>query len=232
MADRLQAPLVVDLRLDPRRSHQVAIFGRKGSGKSVLARYLWRSYPRDRALIDYAHDFLGKKLPDDIETIDPPFPTRWVPDPEQRQSIRYAPDHGDPLLIDNLDRCVGLAFRHGHCLLTVEEIGLVAPVGMSPKDNPNMRRLLNMGRHQALDCIFTGPRPMNVEPLVIGNADYLAVFQLPNPADVKKIADTAGIDPVELAAAVADLGEHDFLWLDQRERTITRCPPLPQRWAA
>jgi hypothetical protein len=208
---------------------QVAIFGRKGTGKSELAWRLWCSWPQDRVVIDVTGD-VGRLHPDP-ETVDleVPPPSRW---PETarwdrkhgRLSLRYVPDHADPAWRDDMDRVVGLAFAHGHTLLWVEEVGLVAPSGQVM---PHMRKALHMGRHQDLWMVTTCPRPMGVDPLVLAQADVVYCFDLPNPDDRRRVADCIGWNRSEIDEAVAELPEHGYLRYVAAEHELSIWPPLP-----
>lgn len=216
-------------QIDAGRATHIAIFGRKGSGKSVLARRFWDSYPYDRLVIDPT----GDVDPGDPKTIQLtiPLPTRWPMklDRAERQTLRFAADPGSDTYKDDLDQAATLAFGHGHCLLWVDEIGELTSANATP---PGMRRVLHQSRHRRLSTLFCGPRPIDINPLVINQADFIAVFHLPNPADRKRVADNMGLEVDELEEAHGMLVEHGYLWWDARARELEVRPPIPQGRAA
>jgi hypothetical protein len=222
MTDELAGDLPDD------RPLQIAIFGRKGSGKSELAYALWDSWPYDRVLIDVTQDVARVHPDPHMVDLDVPPPPRWpegAKDAEDtRLTLRYVPDLHSPDWREDIDRVVGLAYTHRRTLVWVEEVGNVAPVGLPL---PHMRSALNMGRHQELWSLFTGPRPMGVDPLVLANADVVYVFDLPNPADRRRVADAIGWDPKEFDAAVAALGDHEYLRYVAKTRELIHFPALP-----
>lgn len=219
------------LELDPRKPNHVTILGRKGSGKSVLAERFWRSYPGDRLVLDPTGDV---DAGDDAEKLTLPLPSRWRPQLDitggraKRSTLRFVPDMGAATYVDDMDRAVGLAFVKGDCLLWVDEVGELTNAHNTP---PHVRRLLHQSRHRRISMLFCGPRPLDINPLVMSQADYLAVFRLPNPADRKRVADVAGLDldTLEDALAEATAKEHGYIWVDQRTEDVLIMPPLPHR---
>lgn len=213
----------IDSRLDADRPTFVSIFGKKGEGKSVLARRLWDSWPRDELCIDIPGDAIG---PGDVDhTYRGMIPDFW-PEPvreDQPARIRYVPDPKSPTYLDDLDRAVGLALKRKGSLVWIDEVGIVIPNANSTK--PNMRHLLQQGRHDRMSTLFCGPRPVNINPLVLAQSDVVYIFKLPNPNDRRRIADECGIDPKLMDDAVHSLGSHEYLKWDGTE--ITSWPPLP-----
>lgn len=216
---------------------QIVVTGRKGTGKSELTYRLWESWPGDRVVIDYTGDFYGRhELAEEAagtRQLRPPFGRDWPAHLEQpgagRLSLRYLPDHTDPAVADQIDAVVGMAYDHPYTLLVVEEMGEVAPVHRA---RPNMRRLLNMGRHSPAWSIFNGPRPQTVDPLVLANADIVYVFDLPQPRDRRRVADLIGWDPIEIDLAVAELPDHGYLRYVAARHELLSFPPLPVDQAA
>lgn len=211
-------------KLDPRRSAYVGIFGRKNSGKSFLASRFFAQYPFDKIVVDPSGDAEGV---DDAEELTAPLPARLPRGEAGRpRTWRFVPDAGAPDFRDDLDRVIGLALHHprGRCALWLDELNLVSP---SPNQTgPNMRRALYMGRHHGLTLYACGPRPMNIDPLVLSQSDYVAVFHLPNPADRARVASAIGIPPKEFDAWHAQIGEREFLWYDAAAHDAVILPPL------
>ncbi len=210
--------------LDPRRSTYVSIFGRKGSGKSFLASRLFARYPFDKVVIDPSGDAEGV---DDAELLTAPLPAK-LPKGEQGRprTWRFIPDAGADDFRDDLDRVIGLAMHHprGRCALWLDELNLVSP---GPNQTgPNLRRALYMGRHHGLTMFACGPRPMTIDPLVLSQADHVAIFQLPNPNDRRRVADAIGIGPKEFDAWHEQIGEREFFWYDARAHDAVILPPL------
>lgn len=228
-------------KLDPKRAVQIAVVGRKRSGKSELAWLLFNSYPFDRVLIDPNGDLLAG---DDFVDIEPPVGTRWPsiqwPDgeenPRRRESLRFVPNLLTPTHDEDMDRAAGLAYGHAkRTMLFVDEAQHAAPVGAKTRA-PHMYRCLAQSRHgcggQGLSMILAMPRPMAVTPLAISQADLTYIFKLPNPGDRKRVADCIGFTPRALDEAVAGLGPHEFLCFDVTTDELTHYPALPKHLVA
>ena len=216
-----------EIELDPDRSNFVLVVGAKGSGKSKLAERYFLTYPHDRLVIDPTGDV---RLPEaaKVATVHDPLPASWPADMDGQQvSLRYVPDPGSATHDVEVDDAVGLAFHHPHrrCLLWVDEIDVVSP--HAQRTGPNMARSLKQGRHRGLSMLVCGIRPQAINPLFLSQADYVAVFRLPNPDDRKRIAAAVGVSPAEMDELVGMLDEHEFVWCDVRNQDVLVCPPIP-----
>lgn len=218
----------MNTQLDPDRSAFVAIVGKKGQGKSELARTMFESYPYDRLVIDPTGDI---HLDGDVTKLAAPLPGKFPVDDEGKQvTARFVPDPGLATYRDDMDRAVGLAFYHPgrRCLCWIDEIGELSKANNTP---PHLARALHQGRHRRLSLLMCGPRPINIDPLVLAQADQVYIFRLPNPADRKRVADVIGVEPGVLDDAVANLGNFEYLRFDAHatdpDDELVHFPPLP-----
>lgn len=216
---------------DPGASRYVFISGKKGSGKSHLAYTIWSSYPYDRLVLDVTRDVarewltpLGIKYKTiTAETIPLRWPSPADPD-EGPVTLVYHPDMGSPTATDDLDRALGLALSRKRVCVWADEIGAMTRANST---GPNLRRLLHYGRHSETSAIMCGPRPIDVDPLCIAQADYVGMFRTANPADRKRIADNCGMSMREIDTANAALQPYEYMWYDAREDEAFIMPPLP-----
>jgi hypothetical protein len=220
--------------IDPDVGAHILAVGRKGTGKSHLARELFNSYPYDSMVLDITGDlwadFVADGTADDksikLIKLSNPLPAR-LPEPDEegrRQVFVLAPDMGDDDAMDDIDRAVGLALRRGRMLLWMDEVGIISPVG---RTGPNMRRYLHHGRHHKMTGIACGPRPVDIDTLQLSQADIAFVFALANPADRKRVADSIGWDPVQFSDAVHNLDKFEFLQWTADDNELLHMPPLP-----
>lgn len=221
--------------IDPDKGAHVLIVGRRGSGKSYLARRLFDTYPYDSLVLDITgdlwRDFVADGTKDDpdlvLTRLTAPMPAR-LPEPDdegRRQIFVLGPDMGDAGALDDVDRCIGLALRRGRMLVWMDEIGVICPIG---RTGPNMRRYLHHGRHHEMTGLACGPRPIDIDPLVLSQADHVFCFPLANPADRRRVADSIGWEPKEFDAAVHDLRPHEFLLWTGDTNELLHMPPLPK----
>lgn len=220
-------------RLEIADGRIIVAVGKKRSGKSIMGKYLFRSYPGDRLIIDVAgddgpvgpavHEIVGRTV-DDLPTMWPEHLRDFTDKGRPKQmTLRYAPDAGSPTVAQEIDHVIGLGLiqggkaanegRTGVCIL-VHEIGVVAPVH---RTQPWMRRLLAHNRHNSATLIGCGPRPQTVDPLVLQQADLIYTFEMMNPNDRKRVAETIGWSPVDFTDAVNRLGPHEYLRYDANE---------------
>jgi hypothetical protein len=243
----MSAPAAADgfleSRLDPGKPRCISIFGRKGSGKSVLARRFWDSWPHDRLAIDPAGDFAGDE--EGIEDLEDPLPHRlpgaFREAGQGRRSFRYRPDPGSDTYRDDLDRAAGLAFwtpREKPMLLHIDEVGELTQAN---RTGPNMRRVLHQARHRRLSVTSAGPRPKDIDPLVLSQSDFIYLFEMPHPLDRERIAASVGIKRPELDTALDELpkfhylrydadpsqAQADALGLELEELRLLQFPPVP-----
>lgn len=220
------------VQLDPDKGGQVGIFGRKGSGKSVLARHFFDAYPYDRLVLDVTGDLSRDLRRDGVEFVrlDPDaLPLRWPSSVDGSPvTCVLVPDMGDEALaMDQMDRAIGLALAHRRTLIWVDEIGSLTRNGKTP---PNLRRALHHGRHRQITLMVCGPRSKDVDLLVVSQCDVIYVFLMPNPADRRRLAENIGWPPDRFDDAVLALAKHEFLeCVCTGEGGITHYPPLPRR---
>lgn len=214
-----------DEGLDPHKSTQIAVVGKKGQGKTELAWMLFDSYPYDRLLIDPNGDI---KVGEDVIDLDPDYlPNAWpqsLLEKKESRTLRLVPDFGRPGFLEDIDHAVGLAYNHRRTMVFIDEAHEAVPAGRTP---PHLRRALRQGRHRDLSVIYATPRPKTIDPLVIANADWVYIFKLSHPDDRKRVAENIGWAPKDFDEAIHGLGEHEYLRFDSAKDDLAHFPPLP-----
>lgn len=235
MTDVMEYGTDFPLFLDHSRPYIISAFGKKGKGKSAFNREIYTSYPGDKLAIDVnGHAEPGE----DAEKID--APARHWPRPEglstgerrRPRNLHYIADPGSPTYRDDLDSAVGMClFPKDHpVLMWAGEAGEMMPRGVA---GPQLSRLLQQNRHYKVSALFDSPRPVWLDPQVLLQSNLVAVFELPNPADRKRIAEIVGLDPTEFSRICFetwDRGDYWFVLINtdaRRGEQIWRCAPLP-----
>lgn len=224
---------------DPTKGVFFFISGKKGSGKSVVARRVWDGYPFDKVVVDPTGDIRKNLRDEGVEFVDIPpdaIPVK-LPRREDDQPPRiwvFVPDMGSPTAVDDMDRVMGLVLNYpGPTAIWVDEMGVYSKVGATP---PNLRRALHHGRHDQLTLIQACPRPIWIDPLCIAQADVVITFRTPNKRDRDRIAEEIGIPPEEFSELVLSLQAYEHLWFDalanQGVGELQVRPPLPPRRTA
>jgi hypothetical protein len=221
---------------DPDKGVFFFISGKKGSGKSVLARRVWDGYPYDKVVIDPTGDVLrdlrDEGVPHEVIPTDAiPIKLRKREDDEPPRIFVYVPDMGSDTAVDDMDRVMGLVLNYpGPMAVWCDEMGVYSRVNATP---PNLRRALHHGRHDQLTLIQACPRPIWIDPLCIAQADVVVTFRTPNAADRKRIAEEIGIPPQEFDELVLGLHAYEHVWFDalanQGLGEVQIRPPLPAR---
>lgn len=199
------------VELKPDSSLLIAAFGKKGSGKSTWCRSFYTSFDGDKLAVDVNGD-IGPG--DNAVEIFNPLPDFFPTDPDgYAQNLHYRADPGSPTYREDLDNAIkmGLFPKENHVLLWLDEIGEFTS---GNRTDPAMRRLLMQSRHYNCSAIFGGPRPIDVDKLVISQSDIIGIFDLPDPDDQAKIAKIIAYPIQRFAAAVAEmraLGPHHHL---------------------
>lgn len=220
---------------DPRKSLFIFASGKKGTGKSYVCRSWWDAYPFDRMCIDITHDlradFREEQIPFtdiDIEMLPGKLPAPVSEENRGPQTYVACPDMGSKTWLDDIDRVIGLCLRPkgNPMLLWVDEFGAITK---GSKTGPNMRRVLHHGRHSDLSLLLACPRPMDVDPLGIAQADLVYTFRTNQVYDRERIADTIGWDRGEFTQVNGQLRGHEHTLFDARNDTLSVMPPLPPR---
>ena len=213
--------------LDPAHNFIVSAFGRKGSGKTVFNRRLYQAYPYDKLCIDVN----GEADPgQDATRISSPLPARMPArgDDKEPVDLHFVVDPGSDTYRDDLDRAVGMAMfpSDRQSLVWGGEVGELTNGG---KTGPHLRRLLMQSRHYRTSALFDGPRPVDIDKLVIAQSDMVAIFDLPDPDDRDRVAKVIGYPPAEFRTACEETfrrGQYwHLLWVSKAKR-LYRCPPL------
>lgn len=222
------------LAMDHTKPWVIAAFGTKGTGKSVFSRSIYRSWPGDKVCID-VNGNAGPGEDAEKVTVDQVRAGRWPQQAAQLgerprpRNLHYRANPMSPTYREDLDRALGMALfpQDRPVLIWAGECGEMMPNG---RPGPHMRTLLMQNRHHHTAVLFDGPRPVFVDPNTIGQADLVACYRLPNPADQKRVADFFGCTPKKFTAFCEETwrrDKHAFVLCDKENDTLWSCPPLP-----
>lgn len=198
----------------PKASDRIAVIGRTGLGKTVLARKLLEAMPPPRLLIDpkaqettaYAVTFSDpNKLPD-------------------APVARFVPRDPDDLTI--YDRLYGRVFAAGPRVVLLDEAPVAAPANGAPA---NLKRVLRQGRSRHIGHIATMQRPVEVNRSLLTEAEHIFLFPLHHPADLSTVAGVMAMNPAELRATLDRCAPFGFCWYSARDSVLAVVPPL-KRW--
>lgn len=221
--------------IDPTKNQVITILGKKGSGKSVAGRTMFRSWPgSDRLILDITGD---ADPGDDLEPTALPREGTKLPAFDRNkgpQVYRWIPDTTSSTYQDDVDRALGMGLfpKDRPVLIWVDEVGEVFPVN---RVGPHGRTALHQGRHHNLSLIMCGPRAMGIDPLCLSQADRVLMYDVPHPTDRERIAQNIGIRPTLLGQELDATrkgkngrgGKHWYLMYVAEEDQLYRCPPLP-----
>jgi hypothetical protein len=218
------------LMLDPSRNFIVSAFGRKGAGKTTFNRQLFQAYPHAKLCVDVN----GEADPGDdctrIRDLELHMPPATKDGPPR---LHFVADPGSSTYRDDLDRAVGMAMypRDQQSLVWCGEVGELTT---GNKTGPHLRRLLMQSRHYRTSALFDGPRPVDIDKLVIAQSDLVAIYDMPDPDDRDRVAKVIGYPPGRFRLECDETfrrGEYHFLLWVTREKRLYRCPPLGQKAA-
>jgi Helicase HerA, central domain len=183
-----------------------SIFGRKGSGKTFLARRIMRAYPRVIIL-----DTLGEygERATIVEGRDDSI--RAIRDACERKRFRLALRVLEP---DDLLDVLTMAWECSDSLLVLEETSMVcSPVWLPPE----LARLVRYGRHRSISQLYIARRPAEIPRDLTAQSDVIISFQQTEPRDLAYLQ-AVGFD----ASHVANLPRYRLAMIGEKAKF-----PLP-----
>lgn len=224
---------VVDLEIESDYAF-VTFLGKRQWGKSHAARLYFDAYPFDRVVFDPNNDIAPeadwitiRRVPEDLATTglekrEEALPLTSGTDPA-RVTVHYVPILSDPHWREDLDRLLLAVFEHQWVCLWIDEVVKVAKANQTL---PSMDLILHQFAHQHLVVLLCGPRPVDIDPLVITQADLLYLYRLRGVQDRRRLAELLGVDLSELDVLMT-LEPYNFLLHRDAFDDLVLMPPLP-----
>jgi energy-coupling factor transporter ATP-binding protein EcfA2 len=206
-----------------RQGEHVAVVGVNGSGKSVLLFELAKLRARRRATDGEPSrvTVLATKPRDKtIDALGWPHVKSWPP-PANEHHVIVWPPYGDPETAVARHRRVfqpllRRIFVEGGQTVVFDEIAYFTD---GPPEGLALRHIVGqyyrLGRSNDLSAMGGTQRPANVPRSFWSESDWLAIFPLYDHDDLKRVTEIGGRSD-ELLAAIAELDEHECLFIRRR----------------
>jgi ABC-type dipeptide/oligopeptide/nickel transport system ATPase component len=212
-----------------RLNDRMAIFGMTGSGKSVLAHYLFQSVPNKlpteknpmgfwRMCIDVTDSVIENSL-----TFEDPRNVPW----DEAASLRFVPDIGT--LEESINAVYEEIMNHGSCWVWLDEAN---EVSSAHRTIVGLRRILLQGRKFQIGNVSVTPRPVDITKSITTQSEHHFIFTLIEQDDRKRVAKNIGLELEEFDEVMAGLEPFGYLWFSIRDKTIYEMPALPEEIVA
>ena len=180
------------------RNRLILCVGFRGSGKSTVASSILRANS-GVFLFDVHNDDVYRWIPNTARSLEEleDF-SRWrrEANPKTRPAVRYIPDGRlDPYEV--LDGFCAWAWNWRNIWLAVEEVSEsckgVSAQGMPPE----LRRIVNQGRHKLINQIYCGLRYAEIPRPISSGADVQILFRSQEPLDLDSMRSRIGSEATE-----------------------------------
>jgi hypothetical protein len=180
----------------------VGIAGRKGSGKSTMARRILERCPRV-----FVFDPIGEHtwLPNRFSDLGEAEECLAWGATQRTFAGSYIPDRMDA---GDFEYLCDAIYDYGNLILAIEEVPMLCGPSYLPE---GFDRLVRLGRHRRLNVLWSGQRMVEVARRLTAATDLFILFSHTEPRDLDAIAERCGRD---VAERVARLGLHDYLAWD------------------
>ena len=199
----------------------VGIIGRKGTGKSTISREILK--PARRLFIfDTASDHAW--VPDTFTRIDEAYVFLFYQGTSGAEFVaRYVPEEEEEedSLVRDVNEISKVIWEIGNITYAIEEL----PMMSSPQWAPGkVNRLFRLGRHRAINLVYTGQRAAELPRRATGATDIFILFHTSEPGDLDRIEERCGSECAEI---VRNLNDHEFVVFDVRLKSLIEIDP---RW--
>jgi hypothetical protein len=184
------------------------IFGKRGSGKSYLAKKLLQQHSR-YIVYDTIGEYTEGVIVQDVEELK----ALWGKVYRRPFRIIYQPLDPD----GEFETVAQLVWRCGNLTLLIEEVDRYArPLAMCLP----FKEIIQRGRHQNIALIGVTQRPHGVDRLLTSQAKRMCIFNTSEPRDVEYFKDVVG-DLV--AGKIAELKQYEFVeWIDGKDELLIK----------
>lgn len=183
--------------------------GFRGSGKSTVASSILR-VNEGVFIFDPHGDDAYRWLPNTARTIEHLQDySRWRREakPESKSVLRYVPDGRlDPY--EALNDFCAWAWGWRNIWMCVEEVSESCRGTSAQGMPPELRRIVNQGRHKAINQIYCGLRYAEISRPISAGADVQILFRCQEPGDLDAMRVRIGAEATE---KVQGLGQHEAL---------------------
>ena len=182
------------------------IFGKRGSGKTVLAQSLIKEQPR-YLVYDTLGEYENGVIVEDLATLKSFWPTVY----RQKFKIVYQPL--DPE--GEFDTICELVWECQNMTFLVEEVDRYSrPLAMSMP----MKEVVQRGRHRSIELIGVTQRPHIIDRLITSQAKEMFIFSTTEPRDIQYFKDTIGGN---VESRIAELKEYEFVHQQDKSNELT-----------
>jgi hypothetical protein len=191
------------------------LFGRRGVGKTTLARAIARH--QARIIVWDALGYEYGPLAHRVETGNPDDLTRYLNWARSQPfaAVRYCPHAGgDRELRAEFENVCRLIWRYENFVFVVEEVAALCDPSNLP---PEFGRIVRQGRHRRIGLLWTTQRLNEVSRTLTGLTDAWAGFNLAEPADLLALAQRCGRGYAE---RIEKLPRYEWLGFDVDTREI------------
>ena len=186
----------------------VLVCGFRGSGKSTLAAGILRRNGGTFVFdphCDPVYQWVSNTARTPAELADY---SRWHREAKpKRTALRYIPDGRlDPF--DSLNDFCGWGWTWRNIWLCVEEVSEATRSPSAAGMPPEVRRLVNQGRHRGISQIYCGLRYAEIPRPISAGADVQILFRCQEPLDLDSMRARIGAEATD---KVQGLGSHEAL---------------------
>lgn len=186
----------------------ITIFGQRGSGKSVMAKYLLQNYPRFFVydpLNEYGH--LGKVVTD-LDQIDLENDKRIIFNPIKKNDD-----------LEMHDIISGFVWEYmPNTLFATDEMQMY----QSTKLTPNFKKVITQGRHKGIGVLAISQRFANLNQTILTQSHHVFIYSLFG-RDIESAKSYFG---KKIEESINSLPEYAFIYWNTKSRNWTVSKPL------